>query len=68
MNPDIKYINKSKVRKTLSNVSFQEDLVYQAHSLSQPGFIPYVPKHYFDSLLEENEKLKKLLKTTEKSN
>ena len=42
------YIDKSKVRKTLSNMTFKEDLIYPAHTLYSGEFTPYISKAAFD--------------------
>lgn len=63
--PDIKWINQNKVRKTISNISFAEDLVYSAHSQESPGFVPYVPKRVLDSVIEENLDMKKRIEELE---
>lgn len=47
---EIRYINPNKKRKTLSNITFKEDVIYQAHTLEQPGFLAYYPKSYVDKL------------------
>jgi len=52
MKVDIKYINRSKPRKTMSSSNFKPDTVYPAHSLDQPNFVPYVPKRIFDGLVQ----------------
>lgn len=52
MKPDVKYINKTKPRKTLNNINFKQDTVYPAHSLETPGFSPYVHKSAYDAALE----------------
>ncbi len=62
---DIKYIDTSKVRRTISNLNFGEDLIYQAHSQSNPGFIPYVPKRVLDSVIKENLEMKKRIEELE---
>lgn len=48
MKPDIKYINLHKPRKTLSNTTFKEDIVFPAHTLETPAFAAYVHKRAFD--------------------
>lgn len=56
MKPDIKYINKQKPRKTMSNISFKEDTVYPAHTLKTVGFVPYVNKSFIiDKLIEAKD-------------
>lgn len=52
MNMDIKYINTSKPRKTVSPISFKKDTVLPAHTLKTDGFVPYIPKRIFDELVE----------------
>ena len=47
MKPDIKWINKTKPRRTLSNISWKEDTVYPAHTLKAAGFSPYVNRATF---------------------
>lgn len=56
--PAIRWINPNKKRKTLSNVGFKEDIIYQAHTLEQPGFLAYYPKSYVDKLQTEIKRLK----------
>ena len=63
---DIKYINTSKVRRTVSPINFGEDLVYQAHSQKIHGYIPYVPKQRYDALLDECISLKKQIEELKK--
>lgn len=58
---DVKYIDTSKVRRTISNMNFSTDLVYQAHSQSNPGYIPYVPKRVLEEAIKECEELEKKL-------
>lgn len=45
------YLNKSKPRKTLSNINFTEDIIHPAHSLETHGFSPYVERKAFDELV-----------------
>lgn len=47
-----KYINTNKPKRMMSNLSYEEDLVYQAHSIKQPGFTAFVPESYANILLE----------------
>ena len=62
MKTDIKWINTNKVRKTLCNISFSEDLVYPAHTKKNPGFTPYVPKRVLDEALAEIKDLETKLR------
>jgi len=48
MKPDIKWVNKSKPRKTMSPITHKEDLVFPAHSNEAVGFSPYVSKASYD--------------------
>lgn len=45
---DIKYIDLNKVRRTVSNVSFNEELVYQAYSADMQNRKPYISKSHYD--------------------
>lgn len=45
------YINKRQPRKTMSNTQFVEDLIYQAHTLDEQGFVPYVPRSRFEKAI-----------------
>jgi len=56
--PEVRWINPNKKRRTLSNTTFKEDIIYQAHSLEHPGFLAYYPKSYVDKLLLEIKRLK----------
>ena len=53
MREHIRYINNSKKRKTLSPIGFKEDIISPAHTLSAPGFSPYLSFKYVINLLEE---------------
>lgn len=55
MKIDIKYINRSKPRKTMSNITFKEDVIHPAHSIPHDKYIPYVPKKIFDGLVQAIE-------------
>lgn len=50
MKPDIKWIDKMKVRKT-KTLDWRDDEVFQAHSVEQPNLVPYVSKAAFDEVL-----------------
>lgn len=52
MSPSVKFINTKQARKTMCNMTYKEDLVYQAHSLDLVGRTAYVTKEYADTLLE----------------
>lgn len=57
MKPDIKWINKSTFRKTKNIYTWQEDNVYQAHTIETPGLNPYVNKDAYDYLIRAIEKI-----------
>lgn len=48
MKTDIKWLNKSQVRRAKSIYTWQDDEIYQAHSVEVEGFTPYVNKTAFD--------------------
>lgn len=53
--PSTIWVDNKRVRKTLSNTSFKEVTIYQAHSESSPGLIPYVGKNYHDKIVQALE-------------
>lgn len=66
MNPDTKplpntkilYVDKSKIRKTLSNITFHEVIVYQAYTDNQEDRVPYYSQSYVNDLLKQIQELK----------
>lgn len=46
--PDVKWINKGQVRRTKNILNWQQDNIYQAHSIETPGFVPYISKDAYD--------------------
>jgi hypothetical protein len=48
MKPDIKYINPRKRQRKLSNTTFREDIVYEAHSIDNPACEAYIQKSAYD--------------------
>ena len=51
MKPDIKWINKTKPRKTKSIITHSEDVVYPAHSEKNEAFSPYVSNWAYEAAL-----------------
>ena len=51
--PKILWVNQAKKRRTLSNTTFKEDIIFQAHTLEQPSYIPYYPKSYVEKLKQQ---------------
>ena len=47
------YINPNKVRAVISNTTFKEHKVYEAHTSKAPGYIEYVLKADYDRLKRE---------------
>lgn len=53
MKPSIKWLDTSKPRKTLDNMTFMDDIIHPAHSLERIGFVPYVSRKWVIKVLKE---------------
>ena len=51
--PSIKWVDTSKPRKTLDNMTFKDDIIHPAHSLERVGFAPYVNRRWVIKILKE---------------
>ncbi len=49
------YVNENKAKKTLSNKTFKEDLVYSAHSEENPSLKPYINIDVLKELLSPKQ-------------
>ena len=51
MKPDLKHINFMKPKNVMSATKFKEYLVYEAHSISDDNFVPYIDYRAYSKLV-----------------
>ena len=64
-NSMVKWLNPHKRRNTLSNMTFNDNKIYELHTEKQEGFIPYVPKSEFDKAIKRISDLEARLQSGE---
>lgn len=51
MKPDLKHINFMKPKNVMSATKFQEYLVYEAHSIGDDNFVPYIEYRAYSKVI-----------------